>query len=419
MELEYGPFKGRPTTGIRFVIKKNKDMLFNLILEDLNTWCLNLQLRLKILTQLYHYILCCEDGILPHMKQIFKVLFKYADDDSKEVRDIIYKIAYSMGIFIPADILFPYYLETLFARESSGGPIAGEGALKQSLRISLKLLNEIIRATDKNELQPHIKSLISILGSHEFDYGSSPEILSQATELLIMADLIMEHSPKSCSEYRSQLFNAILNITATTGDLQKYIDKLSKFSELKSTQELYLLELPNLISNMLKEAPSWSKFSGRRFAFKNVILNADSAIEIHWEKIIEIIEICTNQIKDYELRYDMLDFLEKIIEIHTSKKSTELLHYSELILIKILIPCCVWKVGKQNSNIRKTSVQIIRKLIERNYFSKENLYKYYKDLMSVLKSCLEDEWNAELRLVSVSFIGVLMNFLNGVITGIL
>jgi hypothetical protein len=49
------------------------------------------------------------------------------------------------------------------------GPVLGEGTLKQSLKNALRIMNEVVQGSNKEELLPHIPSLISMIGSHEFD----------------------------------------------------------------------------------------------------------------------------------------------------------------------------------------------------------------------------------------------------------
>jgi len=409
--LEYTSFKGRPSEGIRFVVKKNKDSLFQMILDELNTWSLNLEIRLRVLTQLYNYILCCEDGIASQMKTIFRVLLKYIDDDSKEVQKVLLKIAYAVAFFVSIDVVFPYFLDNIFV---TGG---GEGILKQSLRSRLLILNELVRGSNKEKLAPHIRSLISILASLELDASESNNIVEQ---LLRLVELVIDSAKEQCKEFRSTLFSAILNIEASSGSshqsiIENNLGKLKDCCGLKTSQELYLLELPGQLSSLAEESKAWNKSSMRRFAFKILVLNAKDAIEDYWQLVVTILENCTQQTKDFELKCDIIMFLETIIDQYYGIPKFE--DYTEQILVKVLIPCCVWKAGKYHSNVRRTSINCIRKLINKDLIAQGTLYNHYQSLMPVVKSCLEDEWAADLRHSSCELMKTLIGFLSGKLTG--
>lgn len=412
--LNYAAFKTRPSEGTRFVVRKNKDSLFQMVLDELSTWSLNLEIRLRVLTQLYNYILCCEDAVASHMKTIFRVLLKYVDDDSKEVQRVVLNIAYAVAFFLSPDVVFPYFLENLFVPE--GG---SEGMLRQSLKTRLQILNELIRGANKEKLEPHIKTLINVLASLELESSESANIVEQ---LLRLVELIMDSAKEQCKEYRSRLFSTILNIAASSGGvcqpaIDRNLDKLRTYCSLQSSQELYSLELPAQLKSLAEESKAWNKASTRRFAFKLLVLNAGDAIEDYWELVVAVLENCTQQAKDFELKCDAVMFLENVIDVYGETPKLE--EFAEQMLVKVLVPCCVWKAGKYHSNVRRTSINCIRKIVNKDLIGKEVLYSHYQGVMSVLKSCLEDEWAADLRLASCELLKTLVAFLSGRLTGTL
>jgi len=101
------------------------------------------------------------------------------------------------------------------------------------------------------------------------------------------------------------------------------------------------------------------------------------------------------------MRFDMLTLLEDLIESEYAQSS--LPFQSVKIMQKILIPSCVWKPGKPNIKIRKAAVTCMIKIIDKNLINKEELYKLYKDIFAVIKSCLDDDWAADLRFASCAF----------------
>jgi dynein assembly factor 5 len=80
----------------------------------------------------------------------------------------------------------------------------------------------------------------------------------------------------------------------------------------------------------------------------------------------------------------------------------------------ILIPSAVWKVGKPNIKIRKASVICMIRLLEYNLIDKEKLYQSFKDVMNVLKNCIDDDWANDLRFASVVLIKKMLEYLHEV-----
>ena len=70
----------------------------------------------------------------------------------------------------------------------------------------------------------------------------------------------------------------------------------------------------------------------------------------------------------------------------------------------ILIPSTVWKVGKPNIKIRKASLICLMTILDMKLIDEDKLYGNFKDIMGVLKSCLDDDWANDLRFTAVVFI---------------
>ena len=86
--------------------------------------------------------------------------------------------------------------------------------------------------------------------------------------------------------------------------------------------------------------------------------------------------------------------------------------YSEIILKLILIPSTVWKVGKPNIKIRKAAVICMMRLLDHKLISEEKLYNSYKDIIKVIKNCIDDDWANDLRFASIILIKRLIEYLN-------
>ena len=78
----------------------------------------------------------------------------------------------------------------------------------------------------------------------------------------------------------------------------------------------------------------------------------------------------------------------------------------------ILIPSTVWKVGKPNIKIRKAAVICIIRLLEYKLIDREKMYGAFKEVMNVLKNCIDDDWANDLRYTCVLLIKRLIEYLH-------
>jgi len=82
----------------------------------------------------------------------------------------------------------------------------------------------------------------------------------------------------------------------------------------------------------------------------------------------------------------------------------------------ILIPSIQWKVGKPNIKIRKAAVICLLRLLEFKLIDKEKLYGSFKDIMTVLKNCIDDDWANDLRFTSVVLVKRMMEYMQDIFT---
>ena len=110
---------------------------------------------------------------------------------------------------------------------------------------------------------------------------------------------------------------------------------------------------------------------------------------------------------------DMLALVEFLLQ--QTSLHQNIVFYSIIILKMILIPSTVWKVGKPNIKIRKAAVICILRLLEHRLIDREKLYSAFKEIMTVLKNCIDDDWANDLRFTSVVLIKRLMEYLKDVL----
>ena len=185
---------------------------------------------------------------------------------------------------------------------------------------------------------------------------------------------------------------------------------LAKSCGLEEGSDLFSVELSELIDEMQENYEKWTKHTPERFIFDLLVRRSSTALVERFEDILQIIAANVDNTKDYELRIDMLALIEFLLgqDILTETMT----FYSEVVLKMILIPATSWKVGSPNVKIRKAAVICMMRLVDNKVISTYKLKNNFKELMNVLKGCLDDDWATDQRFAGVVFIRKMIEYLH-------
>ena len=131
-----------------------------------------------------------------------------------------------------------------------------------------------------------------------------------------------------------------------------------------------------------------------------------------FEDILQIIAANVESTKEYEVRMDMLGLVEFMINQEILSESISF--YSEIFLKMILIPSTTWKVGMPNVKVRKAAVICLMRMIENKLISKQKLHNCFKEIMGVIKNCMDDDWANDMRFTSVVTVRKIIEYLHEV-----
>lgn len=190
------------------------------------------------------------------------------------------------------------------------------------------------------------------------------------------------------------------------------LEILAKNCNLDDASDLFSSELESLLEEMRDSYEKWDRNTPERFIFDLLVRRANTAVVDYWEQILEIIAANVDNSKEYELRIDMLALVEHLLT-QQSLHST-IVFYSPVFFQGILIPSTAWKSGKPNIKIRKASVICMMRILEQKLIDKTKLYGMFKEIMGVVKNCIEDDWAPDLRFTAVVFIKHLLYYLNDI-----
>lgn len=194
------------------------------------------------------------------------------------------------------------------------------------------------------------------------------------------------------------------------GNVDKCIEQLAKNCGIETVQDLFSIELSDLLDEMKESYEEWDRNSPDRFIFNMLVRRSFTAVVDYWETILMIIASNVEHDKDYDLRMDMLDLCEHFLR--QKELSTTIVFYSEIILKMILLPCMQWRVGKPGVSIRKAALICIIQLLDNQLIEKEKLQENFTQLFNGLKISLDDDWVHDLRFAAVVCLKKLIGYLH-------
>lgn len=156
----------------------------------------------------------------------------------------------------------------------------------------------------------------------------------------------------------------------------------------------------------------WDRHSPDRFIFDMLVRRSLVAVVDHWETILMIIASNIEREKHVEVRMDMLALMDYFL-LQTELHST-IVFYSEIIMKMILVPSLGWIPGKPNVSTRKTAIVCLMKMIQNKLVEPKQLKENQPQIQKYLKSCLDDDWENDLRFASVVLIKYTLEYLKDV-----
>eukprot|EP00347_Sterkiella_histriomuscorum_P013730 403363587 len=385
-------FISNPGPGTRYLVNKYNDQILDTILKDIASFDLKPHLKAKSLQQLYALIICVEDGIKPYVEKILKnIVYRLILDEEPEIASRAYKITELIGLYVQTDFVLPMMISHLTDTESKSVP-----------RFS-------------HQLESFMSSLIKLIVSSDFLYSENVDVLDRT--LRVISNLIHAAGPL-CKQHQHSLFKILLqlgslpNMAQAKDRVDQTLNILALNCGLEYGADLFSVELAELIDEMQESYETWNKHTPERFIFDLLVRRANTALIDKFEDILQIVAANVEHEKDYELRMDMLALIEFLLS--QEQLHQNIVFYSQIILKMVLIPSTVWRVGKPNVKIRKAAVICMMRLLEYNLIDKQKLYSSFKDIMNVLKNCIDDDWANDLRFTCVVLIKKMIEYLHEV-----
>lgn len=395
----------------KYLIAKNMNGILNELLEDISDFKAQTALKLKSIIALSFTVKACKDKITPSLEKILHVLYNYCDNEDSQITKHCETTSTILGECIKQDIIIPLIIKDLTSIEITG--------FHQSLYSRLKVLAfAVAKVKDLTvENAELILSAIENLKLFELNDNSNytNKILETVYYLLHglienLNDKLVHFKLKDKLFYLLLILGSIPETQVIHSQILKSLDNLSLFCGFDNLEGLYALELKNILGKFVTNYKDWRRNSPDRFAFDLYVKKANKSLENNWREVLIIIANCTEAERDIEMRIDMVILIEYLLD--NSEIKEQIKFYSEFIILEILLPATMWKAQRPNYKVRKAALVCLIRIFKNNLIDVETLNEIFDKILNVLKSSSEDDWDPELRYLSLSALKSVLEFYN-------
>jgi len=234
---------------------------------------------------------------------------------------------------------------------------------------------------------------------------------------------LLDTGGQVCVEEWPRIFDLLLRMRSTEECNHAAVDSCMDFlADLCAhpRRQLYEEHLETRLGELLAGADCelWDERSAKRHVLETLLRNSGPAVAQHLGALVPVL---TRQSSPADAstpaRIDLLGLLHFLVMEGDSTISEALREHAPALLDGVLIPNCIWKAGQGNNKIRKGGMVCIHALLKQHLVSPAALNAAFSDLLPILKSCLDDSWSPDNRMIACLVLACLLTDLQAEING--
>jgi len=249
--------------------------------------------------------------------------------------------------------------------------------------------------------------------------GSGEDLL--AWSLGAIRSLLNTGGQVCCGEW-PRLFDLLLSMRSTQECDHSAVDNcMDHLAELcgRTRRQLYEEHLRTRLVELTTGADCelWEERSSKRHVLETLLRNSGPAVAEHLGTLAPVLaRQASPEDASVPARIDLLGLVHFLVTEGDPAVIEAMREHAPVFLETILIPNCIWKAGQSNNKIRKGGMVCIHALLKQHLVSPVALNAVFSDLLPILKSCLDDSWSPDNRMIACLVLACLLNDMQAEIT---
>merc|ERR1712118_399612 len=225
-----------------------------------------------------------------------------------------------------------------------------------------------------------------------------------------------------CCDEWPRIFDLLLRMRSTEECDHTAVDSCMDYlANLcgRSRRQLYEEHLRTRLVELLTGADCelWEERSHKRHVLETLLRNSGPAVAEHLGTLALVLaRQASPEDASVPARIDLLGLVHFLVTEGDPAVIEAMREHAPVFLETILIPNCIWKAGQSNNKIRKGGMVCIHALLKQHLVSPVALNAVFSDLLPILKSCLDDSWSPDNRMIACLVLACLLNDMQAEIT---
>ncbi|CAK9015368.1 Dynein axonemal assembly factor 5 (HEAT repeat-containing protein 2) [Durusdinium trenchii] len=243
-----------------------------------------------------------------------------------------------------------------------------------------------------------------------------PAVLA-ATEALLNA------GQDACIDEWPRVFDLLLRMKSGEECNAKTVDaNIEHLAQLlgRSQLQLYEQHLRSRLGDLLQGADAvlWEDTSPNRHILETLLRNSGAAVAEHVGSLMPVLaRQASPEDASASARVDLLGLVHFLVNEEDEGLAEAIRANSLALLDGVLLPNCSWRPGQSNGKIRRGGMVCVHSLLRRHLVPPAVLNEVFVDLMPILKSCLDDSWSPDNRMIACLVLSCTLGDLQAEING--
>jgi len=227
---------------------------------------------------------------------------------------------------------------------------------------------------------------------------------------------------KVCCEEWPRVFDLLLRMRSTEECDHAAVDScMDQLADLcgRTRRQLYEEHLQTRLDELLSGADCeiWEERSPKRHVLETLLRNSGAAVASHLGALAPVLaRQASPEDATVPARIDLLGLMHFLVTEGDPAVIEALPEHASLFLEGLLIPNCIWKAGQSNNKIRKGGMVCIHAMLKQHLVSPATLNAAFSDLLPILKSCLDDSWSPDNRMIACLVLACMLTDMQAEIT---
>lgn len=403
------------------------------VLSNLTQW--TAEIRTSAARLLRIILVIVNKQVSPFLDQVLVHLYKASADDESLVARTALQCAEMAGAFLDVDLVLCLLgkhlglklegssqragpgVEELWPQTRTGRAVTRtvqdtEAGVKNFTAISVENRRQVFSVLE-HVLKPSASKSSESRGLKPAEVTTTLRYLEEGVQseellnwVLGATQSLLHAGGQACTLEWPRIFDILLRIRSAEGSDATAVDgNMDSLAELcgRTRRQLYEEHLNSRLAELLigAEAELWEERSPKRHVLETLLRNAGSAAAEHVSRIVPALARQSSpEDAPVTARVDLLGLVHFLLTEEDQSLTSAMSSYSTELLQGVLIPNCTWRPGNSNNKIRKGGMVCIHAMLRRHLVPAAVLNASFADLLPILKSCLDDSWSPDNRLIA-------------------